>query len=126
MIACPNCNHKFESRYSPNEKRKKKHLVILMMQVVIRKSHRLEKKLEAVIDGTKTVPFGQAGASDFTIHKDPARKERCINRHKKNECCDDPTTAGFYSRWLLWNKPTLKQSLSDLNNKYTNINFVLK
>ena len=97
-----------------------------MMQVVIRKSHRPEKKLEAVIDGTKTVPFGQEGASDFNFHKDPARKERYINRHKKNEHWDDPTTAGFYSRWLLWNKPTLKQSVSDLNNKYENINFVLQ
>ncbi len=27
--------------------------------------------------------FGQAGYSDFTIHKDEARKQRYINRHKK-------------------------------------------
>jgi hypothetical protein len=31
------------------------------------------------------VYFGQAGCSDFTINKDEARKQRYINRHKKNE-----------------------------------------
>ena len=29
--------------------------------------------------------FGQASASEFTIHKDEARRQRYINRHKKNE-----------------------------------------
>ena len=67
-----------------------------MMHVAIRKSHRPEKKLEAVVDGTKTVPFGQAGASDFTIHKDPARKQRYVNRHKKNE---DWTKSGIATKY---------------------------
>jgi hypothetical protein len=29
--------------------------------------------------------FGQASAFDFIIHKDEARKQRYINRHKNNE-----------------------------------------
>ena len=33
----------------------------------------------------KTIKFGQASASDFTIHKDEARKQRYIDRHKTNE-----------------------------------------
>jgi hypothetical protein len=56
--------------------------------------------------------FGQVSASDFTIHNDEQRKQRYINRHKTNE--NRPKsgidTAGFLSRWLLWNKPTIKQS----------------
>ena len=96
------------------------------MQVVIQKSHLPRKKLEAVIDGKKTVPFGQKQASDFTLHKDPERKARYINRHKKNERWDDPTTAGFYSRWVLWNQPTLQKSVNDLNKKYKSVNFILK
>ena len=44
-----------------------------------------DKKLKAVIDGKKTVHFGAAGMSDYTKHKDPERKERYIERHKKNE-----------------------------------------
>ena len=35
--------------------------------------------------GKAQVYFGQASASDFTIHKDEARKQRYIDRHKKNE-----------------------------------------
>jgi hypothetical protein len=31
----------------------------------------------------KKIKFGQNGASDFTIHKDEARRQRYINRHKK-------------------------------------------
>ena len=33
----------------------------------------------------KKVYSGQAGASDFTIHKDEERKQRYINRHTNNE-----------------------------------------
>ena len=97
-----------------------------MMQVVIQPSNSKAKKMDAIIDGKKTVHFGQKNASDFTLHKDPERKDRYINRHKKNEHWDDPKTAGFYSRWILWNKPTLKQSVDDLNKRYKNINFILR
>ena len=57
--------------------------------------------------------------SDFTIHKDEARKQRYINRHKKNEnfTISGKDTAGFWSRWLLWNKPTIKESYSDIKKR---------
>jgi hypothetical protein len=35
-------------------------------------------------------------------------------------------TAGFYAKHILWNKPTLKASVDDLNNKYKDIKFILK
>jgi hypothetical protein len=82
--------------------------------------------MDAIIDGKKTVHFGQKGASDFTLHQNEQRKQLYVNRHKKNERWDDPTTAGFYSRWILWNRPTLKQSVDDLNKRYKNINFILR
>ena len=69
------------------------------MQVVIQPTKSKNKKLEAVIDGKKTVPFGQKNASDFTLHKDPERKARYINRHEKREDWTKTgiNTAGFYS-----------------------------
>ena len=97
-----------------------------MMEVVIQTSRRKDKKLDAVIDGKKTISFGAAGMSDFTLHKDDDRKERYIARHRKNENWRDPKTAGFYSRWILWNKKTLRESTDDLNARYKNINFILK
>ena len=44
------------------------------MDVVLTKSKKSDKKYDARIDGTKTVSFGQKGASDFTNHKNPDRK----------------------------------------------------
>ena len=91
------------------------------MEVVIQKSRRKDKKLDAVIDGKKTISFGAAGMSDFTLHKDDDRKERYIARRRKNEHWRAPKTAGFYSQHILWNKPTLQASVNDLNKGYNNI-----
>ena len=98
------------------------------MDVVISKSDNKNKKMKAVIDGKKTIHFGQAGASDMTQHKDKERKQRYIDRHKKNEdwTKSGVETAGFYSKHLLWSKPTIEESVKDLNKKYKNINFKLK
>jgi len=99
------------------------------MEVIIKKSKKPEKKFDAVIDGKKTVSFGAAGMSDYTLHKDPERKERYINRHKgmgETWTKAGVKTPGFYARWVLWNKPTLKGSVDDLNKKFKDVNFVLK
>ena len=55
------------------------------MNIEISKSNTSDKKLKAVIDGKKTVHFGQAGASEFTKHKDPERKANYINRHSNED-----------------------------------------
>ena len=49
------------------------------------KSDKPDKKYYIITHNGKKVYFGAAGMSDFTIHKDEARKQRCINRHKRNE-----------------------------------------
>jgi len=76
------------------------------------------KKYTAIVDGKK-VSFGALGYSDYTKHKDTARKKRYIARHKGNENWkrSGVKTAGFWSRWLLWNKPTITASLEDMENK---------
>ena len=96
--------------------------------VVIRKSSKADKKYEAVIDGRKTVPFGAKGYSDFTLHKDPERKQRYIQRHQKNEDWSKTgiNTPGFYAKHVLWNKDTIQKSVTDLNKKYKDVKFVLK
>ena len=98
------------------------------MNIEISKSNKKDKKLKAVIDGKKTIHFGQAGASDFTKHKDPDRKDNYISRHKKNENWGTTgvDTAGFYSKHVLWNKPTLEASVNDLNKRFSGMSFKLK
>ena len=98
------------------------------MEVVITKSKKPDKKYDARIDGTKTVSFGQKGASDFTKHKNTDRKERYIDRHKNNEDWNKSGAEadGFYSRWITWNKPTLKESIDDINKRFKNLNIKMK
>ena len=98
------------------------------MDIVISPSTRTTKKYQAVIDGRKTIHFGSSSHSDFTRHKDTERKQRYINRHRKNEdwTKSGVETAGFYSRWVTWHKPTIEKSIEDLNNRFKNINFKIK
>ncbi len=49
------------------------------------KSNKPNRKYFIITNNDKKVYFGQASASDFTLHKDEARKQRYIDRHKKNE-----------------------------------------
>ena len=58
--------------------------------------------------------------SDYTIHKDDKRKANYVARHRARENWRDITTAGFWSYWNLWNKPTLKESIDDLYKKKHN------
>ena len=83
-----------------------------MRTAVLSKSDRADKKYKVRV-GNKTIHFGAAGYEDFTTHKDPKRKARYLARHK-NENWDDPETAGFWARHLLWNKDTIKDSIADL------------
>lgn len=72
-------------------------------------------------DGTKkTLQFGAKGYSDFTKHKDNERKKRYEIRHKSRENWTKSgiTTAGFWAKWILWNKPSLEKSISSTSKKF--------
>ena len=60
--------------------------------------------------------------SEYTRHTDDERQERYINRHKKNEDWNNIYTAGFWSRWILWNKPSISESIRDTNNRFKHVN----
>ena len=93
------------------------------MEVVIQKSKKKAKKYDAIIDNKRTVSFGSANYSDYTKHNDKERKQRYINRHKKNEDwgITGIKTAGFWSRNLLWQDTTIPKSIKTLNDKYKSI-----
>ena len=97
-----------------------------MVEIVIKKSSRDDKKYDAIIDGNKTVSFGAKGYSGFTKHKDEERKKNYIARHKPNQDWKDYTTAGFYAKHILWNKPSIEASVKDTNEKFPNLNIKLK
>jgi hypothetical protein len=64
----------------------------------------------------KKIKFGQNGASDFTKHKDEARRQRYINRHKKNENWSKSgiDTAGWWSLKYLWSYPTKEEAYNNI------------
>ena len=68
----------------------------------------------------KRVYFGAIGYEDYTMHKDPSRKARYIAQHKNKENWTKSgiNTAGFWSRWLLWNQSTLQSSYNDIKNRF--------
>lgn len=90
-------------------------------------SPRATKKWRAVIlynDGKKkTIHFGQFSASDFLDHKNEVRRLRYINRHQKLESKYWTHTKlnlqrpSYWSRFLLWNKPTLRKSIKFIEDK---------
>jgi hypothetical protein len=88
----------------------------------IRRSHKKEKKWDAVFDKDgkeKIVPFGAFGMSDFTKHKDTRRKSLYLKRHSgMGEHWNIPDTPGALSRWILWNKPSFKASVANFKKRF--------
>ena len=61
-------------------------------------------------------------------HENTDRKDNYIARHKNNEDWNKSgaKTAGFYSKRVLWNKPTLKASIDDINKRFKHLNVKMK
>jgi len=81
-------------------------------------STRADKKFMVITPSGKKIHFGQKGAEDYTNHLDEARKQRYIARHQKNEDWSDLNSAGFWARYLLWNKETILESIHDIDQKF--------
>ena len=79
-----------------------------------------QKRFKAIFyDRTKkikTIQFGDKRYDNYTIHKDKKRKELYRKRHHKDKI-DDPFSPGALSLYLLWNKPTLKESIEQYEEK---------
>ena len=90
------------------------------VKVTVRPSSRKNKKYAAVFEKGQAVHFGEKGSEDFTMHGDEKRKTRYVNRHRSRENWTENglRTAGFWSRWLLWNKPSIAQAIQDMNQQF--------
>lgn len=94
-----------------------------MVQFIsLKRSANPEKKYDATIETDtgreKTISFGNAGSRDFTLTKDEVLKKNYIARHRVREDWTDPTTAGFWSKNILWNKKTIAESLRDTKARF--------
>ena len=91
-------------------------------KVIIKKSSKPEKKLMAIFTmsngRTRTTHFGAEGMSDYTKNRDKDRKQRYLQRHRRNENWNNPLSAGALSRWILWNKETREASVADYKRRF--------
>ena len=112
-------------------------------EVLVTRSPNRLKKFRAVVfehgRRSTSVDFGQAGASDYTLHKDFQRMVRYVMRHshpddfigvrniervnstKERWGIDGIRTAGFWSRWLLWSKPSLRGAARNIESKFRGV-----
>ena len=97
------------------------------MNIVIQKSHNADKKYDAVVNGGKVISFGAAGYSDYTLHKDPVRKQNYIKRHSNEDWSRaNLLSPAWLSRFILWEKPSLEEAINNANHKYKDVHFTLK
>lgn len=95
-----------------------------MIEVNLSKSNKKDKLYKVIVDNgekKKTIHFGlknPKGKGTYLDHKDLKTKENWEARHKVRENWQDPYTAGFWAKWLLWNKETLEDSILDIEKKF--------
>ena len=97
------------------------------MQITIQRSSRAGKKWMAKVNN-KTVHFGATGYEDFTTSKDEKRKASYLARHKTSEdwTLSGIDSAGFWARWLLWNKPSITASIRDINQRFSSLSVSMR
>jgi hypothetical protein len=97
-----------------------------MVKIIsFKRSDNPDKKYMVVLEtnegGRKTIHFGDSQSKDFTLHSPlerESRKKAYISRHKSNEDWNDPLTAGFWSKHILWNLPTVTGSLEATKRRF--------
>jgi hypothetical protein len=101
-----------------------------MNKFYLSQSHLKNKKFDAVFfkddlifdKPYKIIPFGAIKPNgepyeDYTTHKNNKRKQLYLNRHQRNENWNEINPASL-SRWILWNKKSLKSSILDFSKKF--------
>jgi hypothetical protein len=90
------------------------------MKIVLERLKKGPKKFRVTLGNGRRVEFGAKGYSDYTLHGDYKRMLRYLNRHKKREdwTKNGIDTAGFWSRWLLWSKPSLNGAIKSIEKEF--------
>jgi len=91
------------------------------MKVALKRSPNPKKKYRVTFEDGSHVDFGGKGYSDYTIHGDPSRMKRYLARHGRmgeTWTKNGMKTAGFWSRWLLWSKPSMTGAKKLMTRRY--------
>ena len=91
------------------------------MKVILKKSTNPKKKYRVTFEYGSHVDFGGKGYSDYAMHGDPLRMKRDLARHGRmgeTGTKNGIKTAGFWSRWLLWSKPSMSGAKKLMTTRY--------
>jgi len=99
-----------------------------MVEVIFKKSPKKDKKLRAIFTSEnkkKVVDFGASGYMDYTLYykrdgkeKANEKKKAYLSRHKVNEDWSNFMSPGSLSRYILWDKPTIAQSITSFKKRF--------
>lgn len=105
-----------------------------MISAKLQRSTRAQKKYQVSVfqnnQPVKIIHFGDPEYEDFTQHGDVQRKMNYAARHSSNgrsrtaavnrgkENWFDPLTAGFWARWLLWEKPSMEEAKKNITKMF--------
>jgi len=103
--------------------RKKNSRSAKLKLVKISRSPKKDKKYMAVFNDGTITHFGAAGMKNYggvgkERHLDKERKKRYLSRHRSRENWNNPKSPGSLSRWVLWNKETLRASIADYKRRF--------
>jgi len=93
------------------------------MKMTIKRSDKSGKKYMAIFKKdsgrSKTTHFGAAGMDDYTLTGDKEARKRYRQRHKKDLNTNDPTRAGYLSRFLLWgDSKSLRENIRSYKRRF--------
>ena len=98
------------------------------MKVEIKSSPMKDKRLVAIFfdDNNKKIKTTHFGLKNpkigaFPDHNNEKLKTNYLKRHNPkvtNENWNDMFSAGALSRWILWNKKTIKESIEDFKRRF--------
>jgi hypothetical protein len=67
----------------------------------------------------RRIPFGAKGMSDYTLNKNPLRRQSYLSRHRSREDWSDPKTAGALSRWILWEHTSIQEAVRKFRRRFS-------
>jgi hypothetical protein len=94
-----------------------------MAVIVVKRSDVLGKKWQINIPrhwGTQIIYCGNTRSPDYTDHKNLSLAV-CYHRAHYQDEDWSPAANGqenFWTRWLLWNKPTVREAIVDMTDKF--------
>ena len=90
-----------------------------MVYYFIKKSSSGNKKFDVFESPHKLITrFGDINYLDYTLHKNEELKNNYIKRHMVNENWNDLTKAGTWTRYILWNKESIQNSIKDMEKLF--------